>query len=251
MKKAGLEFKVGIFVLTALAVLGGFVMKAGDFYMRPGYTIRLMFDSVSGIDKSSPVKLAGVTVGEVKEVHVIRNSEGQTQVELRCWINEGVYLEDDAEPRIGTMGLLGEKYIEVLPGTSGNKAIGDGGTLEGRKSSNVDDILNSGQRLMGQMSTVMDNANQALDHIKQVVGDPEFKAHVKGTFVNADRVAVNLVTTSEDLKDAMSSAKIVMTRLRDGEGTVGKLLKEDKIAKDLEAFVADIKAHPWKLLKRN
>ena len=85
----------------------------------------------------------------------------------------------------------------------------------------------------------------------QVVGDEEFKTHAKGLFVNGDKVATNLAETSEDLKDAVKSAKIVMARLRDGEGTVGKLFKEDKVAKDLEAFVADIKAHPWKLLKRN
>ena len=244
MKKAGLEFKVGIFVVAALVVLGGLVVKAGDFYMKPGYTIRMVFGSVSGIDAGSPVKLAGVTVGEVKEIHVVRSAEGQTQVELRCWINQGVYLEDDAEPRISTMGLLGEKFVDIVPGTSGNKALGDGGILEGRRASNVDDILNSGQRLIGKMDT-------AMDHVNQVVSDPEFKTHVKGTFVNADKVAVNLVQTSEDLKDAMKSAKIVLARLRDGEGAVGRLLKEDKFAKDLEAFAADIKAHPWKLLKRN
>ena len=244
MRKAGLEFKVGVFVVIALAILAGLVVKAGDFYLKPGFTIRLVFDSASGIDTGSPVKLAGVTVGEVKEIHVVRSPAGQTQVELRCWVNQGVYLEDDAEPRIGAMGLLGEKYIEIISGTSGHKAIGDGGILEGRKSSNVDDILNASQRLIAKMDTTMDSVNQ-------VVADPDFKAHVKGTFVNADKVSANLVETTEDLKDAMKSAKIVLGRLRDGEGTVGKLLKEDKIAKDLEAFVADIKSHPWKLLKRN
>ena len=244
MKKAGLEFKVGIFVMVALAVLAGLVMRTGDFNLRPVYNIRLVFGSASGIDTGSPVKLAGVTVGEVKEIHVVRGAQGQTQVELRCWINQGVYLEDDAEPRISTMGLLGEKYIEIFPGTSGNKAIGDGGLLEGHTSTNIDDVLNSSQRLIRKMDTVMDQINQ-------VVSDPEFKAHVKGTFVNADKVASNLAESTENLKDTLLSAKIVMARLRDGEGTIGRLLKEDKMAKDLEAFVADIKAHPWKLLKRD
>ena len=244
MKKAGLEFKVGIFVVAALAILGGLVMKTGDFYLKPGYAVRMIFDTVSGIDTGSPVKLAGVTVGEVKEINVVRSAEGETQVEVHARIDEGVYLEEDARPRIDSMGFLGEKYIEILPGTSGNKAVSGGGVLAGHEPSNMDDIMASGQRLIGKMEYAMDNVNQ-------VVADPEFKTHLKGTFVNADKVATNLVETSEDLKDAAKSAKVVMGRLRDGEGTVGKLLKEDKIAKDLEAFVVDIKAHPWKLLKRN
>lgn len=244
MKKAGLEFKVGIFVLLALGLLAGLVIKTGDFYWKPGYNLRIVFGSASGIETGSPVKLAGVTVGEVKEIHVVRGADGQTQVELRCWINQGVYLEDDAEPRISTMGLLGEKYIEIFPGTGGNKPVGNEGILGGHTSASVDDVMNSGQQLIKTMDAVM-------GHVSQVVSDPEFKAHLKGTFVHADKVAANFVETSEDLKDTMRSAKIVMGRLRDGEGTVGKLLKEDKIARDIEDLVADIKAHPWKIFKKN
>ena len=243
MKRSRLEFKVGLFVVMALAVLGVLAAKAGDFYLKPGYTVRMVFDAVSGIDTSSPVKLGGVTVGEVKDIKVIRSAEGKTEVEVQAFINQGVYLEDDARPRINTMGFLGEKYIEILPGTAGNPAITDGALLSGSEPSNVDDILNSGQHLIEKMQFTMDQVNQ-------VVGDPEFKMHVKGTFTNADKVSANLIQTSEDLKDTMASAKTVMARLRDGEGTVGRLLKDDKIAKDIEAMVADLKAHPWKLFKK-
>jgi hypothetical protein len=104
-------------------------------------------------------------------------------------------------------------------------------------------MVDSGGRLIQTLQT-------AADHVNDIVGDPQFKASVKGTFVDADKVAKNFIETSEDLKDAAKSAKIVLGRLRDGEGTVGMLLKDDKIAKDMEAFVEDIKAHPWKLLKR-
>ena len=51
MKKANLEFKVGIFVFFAGVVLITLVFKAGDFYMKPGYTVHFIFDFVSGIDK--------------------------------------------------------------------------------------------------------------------------------------------------------------------------------------------------------
>jgi hypothetical protein len=56
---------------------------------------------------------------------------------------------------------------------------------------------------------------------------------------------------TDDLKDAAKSMRVVFGRLRDGEGTIGRLLKDEKMAKDLEEFVVDIKTHPWKLLKRD
>jgi phospholipid/cholesterol/gamma-HCH transport system substrate-binding protein len=244
MRKPGLEFKVGIFVVVALALLAGLVIKVGDFYLKPGYTANLIFDTVNGIDTGSPVRLAGVTVGNVKDVRVLRNAEGKTEAQVAAWINAGVYIEEDARPRITSMGFLGEKFIEILPGSNGAKSIGDGGVLTGREHSNMDDVVEAGQRLIGKIDYAIDNVNE-------VVANPEFKNSAKGTFVNADKAMKNLAEMSDDLKDAAKSARIVLGRLRDGEGSVGKLLKEDKMARDLEAFVADIKAHPWKLLKRN
>jgi len=112
-------------------------------------------------------------------------------------------------------------------------------------------MTESGERVLGKVEKTFDNVNQ-------IVTDPAFKQSVKdtfgkasGTFGNAEIVTKNLMQTTEDLKDAAKSARIVLARLKDGEGTVGHLLKDDTIAKDLEAFVKEIKEHPWKLLKRD
>lgn len=250
-KKEGVELKVGIFVLIALVALGMLVFRAGDFYLKPGYTIRLVFDYVSGIEKSSPVHLAGVQVGEVTSVKVMRDPEGVTQVELAARIDQGIYIEEDAEARISSLGLLGEKYVEILPGTVGTKTLSEGSTLIGKAPIVLEKITQSGNRLIGKLEETVDNINK-------VVKDPEFQASVKNTFAKTDKtfthaevVTKNLLETTDDLKDAAKSARVVLGRMRDGEGSIGRLLKDDTIAKDLEAFVKDIKAHPWKLLKKD
>lgn len=244
MRKVGLEFRVGIFVLAAIAILAGLVMKTGDFYLKPGYTVRFIFSFVSGIDSGSPVRLAGVNVGEVKQIHVVRDSEGQTQVEVIAWIAQGAYIEEDAEARINTLGLLGEKYVEVLPGTSGAKTLSDGGTLVGKTPIVMEKITESGNRLINKLETTV-------DHVKEVVSDPEFKASVKNTFVDADKFTRNLMEASDDLKESAKSARIVLAQMREGKGTIGRLFMDDTIAKDFEALVKDLRAHPWKLLKKD
>jgi len=243
MKKTGAEFKVGIFVIIALLILSGLVVRAGDFYMKPGYTLHLLFNAINGVDVGSPVRLAGVNVGEAKAIHVVRDTEGHTQVQVDALINQGVYIEEDARMRIDSLGFLGEKYIEIIPGTKVDKLLANGGMLTGQAPKGVEAMVDAGGRLVQTLQT-------AADHMNDIVGDPQFKTSVKGTFVDADTAAKNFIQTSEDLKDAAKSAKIVLGRLRDGEGTIGRLLKDDKMAKDLEVFVEDVKAHPWKLLKR-
>ena len=251
MKHAGLEFRVGVFVIVAASLLAVLVIKAGDFTTKPGYTVRMIFDFVSGIDPGSPVRLAGVNVGQVKQIRVIRNEESKTQVEILCWVEQGVYIEEDAEARISSLGILGEKYIEIFPGTAGTRPIGDGGVLGGKTPMAMEKIAESGGRLIQKLE-------KAADSINDVVAEPQFKESVRNTFVkaegtfgSAETVITDLKEASADLKDAARSARIVLGRLRDGEGTVGKLLKDDTIAKELEAFVKEIKKNPWKLLKKS
>ncbi len=251
MKKGNLEFRVGLFVVISLGLLFFLVVKAGDFYLKPGYTIRFLFSTINGIDMGSPVLLAGVNIGEVKEVHVVRSPEGQTQAEILAWVQEGAVIEPDSEVRVSSLGLLGEKYIEILPGTAGSAGVGSGGTVLGKPSVGLEKLADAGSRLVTKLEFTADNINQ-------VIADPEFKKALKGSFVNADvafekvdKLSTNFLEASEDLKDAIKSARIILGRVRDGEGSIGKLLKDDKMAKNLEAFSEDIMKHPWKLLKRN
>ncbi len=257
MKKGSLELRVGLFVILALTGLTVLVLKTGDFYLKPGYTVHLVFDFVSGIDDGSPVHLAGVDVGKIMRTDVVRDVSGETHVELTAWIREGIVIEEDAAARINTLGLLGEKYVEILPGTPGAKLISDGGILRGSKAVVLEDLTEAGNRLIGEIESAFKSVNQ-------VVSDPQFRYAAKNTFIKASDtfdsasvVSGNLVgvsedfkQTSKDLKDAAASAKVVLERLKNGEGTVGYLLKNDKMARDLEDFAADIKQHPWKLFTR-
>ena len=244
MKKTSVELKVGGFVLVALILLAVLVFKAGDFYLKPGYTVKFIFDSVSGVESGSPVRLAGVNVGEVKSVQAVRNAEGKTYAEVVAWIAQGVLIEQDAEVRVSSIGFLGERYVEILPGTMGSATVVPGAVLTGLPPVGLGKLTESGSRLIGKLEYGVDNMNK-------VITDPAFQADVKNTFSDAAKVSKNLQETTEDLKDAAKSARIVLGRMRDGEGTIGRLMKDDKVAKDLEAFVAEIKAHPWKLLKRD
>ena len=242
MGKGSLEFKVGLFVIVSLAVLAWLVFRAGDFKTTAGYPVRLLFSSVRGVEAGTTVRLAGVTVGEVQEVRVTKGTDGQTQVQVLALIQPEVPIAEDAIVRIGSMGFLGEKFVEILPGAS-SKNIPPGGEMQGKTPIELEDVAESGNQLIATIDTTIANINET-------VGDPKFKTSFKNTFSQTEAVTANLKEASEDLKDASKSAKIVLARIRDGEGSVGRLLKDDKIAKDLEAFVADLKAHPWKLLKK-
>jgi phospholipid/cholesterol/gamma-HCH transport system substrate-binding protein len=191
------ELKVGIFILIGIVILFIIVFSIGDITLsKSGYRIKVQFNFASGIGPSAPVRLAGVGIGQVEGIRLIYDEAGKkTRAEICAWIQNDARIEEDARATINTLGLLGEKYLEIFPGTSGKPVLKDGGMLAG--------------------------------------SDP----------VPMEKITENLANLSD-------SVNTIVERLKRGEGTIGKLLAEDKIYKDLEAFVADIKKHPWKLLSK-
>jgi len=191
------ELKVGVFTLIGIIILFVIVFSIGDIHIiKPGYHIKVRFNFASGIGPSAPVRLAGVGIGQVDGIRVFHDEKDKrTKVELKAWIQDGTRIEEDAETTINTLGLLGEKYLEISPGTPGKNFLKDNAVITGH--------------------------------------DP----------VPMEKITENLYKLSD-------SIKVILDRLKNGEGTIGKLLTDDKIYKDLEAFAEDIKKHPWKLLSK-
>jgi phospholipid/cholesterol/gamma-HCH transport system substrate-binding protein len=193
----GFELKVGVFILIGIAILFLIVFSIGDINLaKTGYKIKILFNFASGIGPSAPVRLAGVGVGQVDGIQLIHDDKtNSTKAEITAWINSHTKVEKDAVVTINTLGLLGEKYLEIYPGTSGSPT------------------LKPNEAIMGK--------------------DP----------MPMEKVTDNLASLSD-------SVKVIVDRLKKGEGTIGKLLTDDSIYNNLEEFTADIKRHPWKLLNK-
>src|SRR5438094_9136603 len=106
--------KVGIFMLIILGVLGFFILRIERIHVGGAATktVTAVFDNVAGLDNKSPVRVAGVRKGMVTEIDV-RN--GKARVTMQ--IDPDVELHRNATIRVANLGLLGEKYVELNPGT--------------------------------------------------------------------------------------------------------------------------------------
>ena len=193
--KTKLEMKVGMFVFIGLVLLAVFVLSIGGFKTwTSGYRVHFIFNFVNGVKLGAPVRFAGVAAGEVKEIKfILPAQEPVTKVDVVCWIRKDILIPCDSTIWVNTLGFLGEKYIEIMPGKEYGKC------------------LSANQQLAG------------VDPIPtQEIGEL------------AKRIADNI----DDM----------ITRIKNKEGTVGMLLFDDTIYKELEGMVSDLKKNPWKLL---
>lgn len=232
-----LEIKVGAFVITGIALLLLFVFFIGDLssVFQPGQYVRVWFDSAIGIAEGSPVQYAGVEKGKVQSVDIIY-PEGVPKVELMVWLSNDVQIRSDDEASISTFGLLGEKYLEITPGTGAGELLAPQDVLVGKPPVST-------ELIMERSNEVLDEFKRALEGLNSLVGDPEARVYLKEALVEARDATRHWKVLGERLNLAMSYAE-------SGQGNLGKLLYDDDLYQRMVYFVDDLREHPWKLLVR-
>lgn len=127
MRKIDLELIVGLFVLIGIIALGYISVKLGkmEWVGGGGYQVTAVFHSIAGLKVGARVEIAGVEVGRVKSL--ILDEDYQARVVFD--INRRVKLQEDSIASIKTKGLLGEKYVEIVPGGA-DEIIENGGKIQ-------------------------------------------------------------------------------------------------------------------------
>ena len=117
MERGKLEFVVGLFVLVGILCLGYLAIKLGKLELVGGnyYELTADFSSSNEIKKGASVEIAGVEVGRVKSIEL---KDDQAQIVLA--IQDGITVNNDAIASIKTRGIIGEKYMGLSPGGSGD-----------------------------------------------------------------------------------------------------------------------------------
>lgn len=115
MKKINIETGVGLLLILGFLCLAYLSVKLGDIdiFSTEQYTIKARFANISGLKKGSDVEIAGVSVGKVEKIHL---DDYEALVELL--ISPEVKLQDDSIASIRTKGIIGDKYVKIMPGGS-------------------------------------------------------------------------------------------------------------------------------------
>ena len=162
MKKYTNEFKVGLFIVLALAGLFYLTYSTGKLDLRKkGWRLYAVFSEIAGLDKKAPVMLNGLEVGKVEDIQPLYNVD-KTEIKLTLWLNEGVRVRENPEIAIKTLGLMGEKYIQI-------SSYGGGGFL----ASETVIAGNPYVDLDSLMATINSSLDENKDGLAQIVKNME------------------------------------------------------------------------------
>lgn len=134
-----IEYKVGIFVAIGLLIFAYLVLWLGtrevEIFKKEGYILKTRFTTLAGLEKNSSVRVAGVRVGRVKDIDL---KEGMAEITM--FIYSDVKIREGSKAAVSSMGIMGEKYVEIFPGPPEKPFLKENSYVEGIQPLSIDQI---------------------------------------------------------------------------------------------------------------
>jgi phospholipid/cholesterol/gamma-HCH transport system substrate-binding protein len=193
-----------VFVVVGLALMAGLIIRFGQYRpgQKAGYEIRVMFPNAAGLIKDAGVMYAGIRVGKVSGIELTEQRERPVRVRLS--IDEGVVIRQDAKFVVNQAGLLGDRYVDVAPGSSSAKPLRAGDTVDGSTSADLNEAVNKVKAALDQAGETIAKLDHALQQLNTTVLSTQSLQHAQHILGNVDAASSNAVALVQDLKQVVS-----------------------------------------------
>ncbi|TYB30995.1 MAG: MCE family protein [Candidatus Mcinerneyibacterium aminivorans] len=243
-KKWGIFVSIGVILLFLVFFLFGEVKL-----FREGYNIYVKYNFTGGLSENAPVRLAGVNVGNVEKVKMQYTQKEQVYILVKLWIKEDIKFRENARFYINTLGLLGEKYVEISPGSSKAPYLPENATVVGVDPLSTEELYSKGKALADDLQEILKTLRRLLNEETFEVLVDSFKSvenvmnqldiMLKENRSNIKRTTDNFRKSSESLPEIAGNLRNISDELDKGfEGKSQKISKiienVDKIARNLE-----------------
>jgi len=240
------DVKVGLFLFAGLLLAGLVVFLIGDErkLFSSSATIEVKFQNAAGLKSGAPIRMAGIDIGHVSSVaHKPDPRDPYIYVALKITRESLGRIPKDSRASVAMKGLLGDKMIEVLPG-SASEMVEEGGQIAGlepedmfgnvkeiaeeakgtlRAVRKVGDRLNDkdlNENIQGsvkQMSALLKNVNEGEGYPHKFLTDKEEAERISKTLDNLQNLSGEITLT-------LKQARAVMGRVETGPGFAHDLI---------------------------
>jgi phospholipid/cholesterol/gamma-HCH transport system substrate-binding protein len=221
----GLFLVAGIFVVLAtILMLGGnkkLFQKSSHLYVK--------FDQIQGLNQGAVISLAGLPIGNVDGFDFDAETN-QIKVSLRIPRKDLEKINVGASAEIRTQGALGDKFIYITPGKSGSNPIADGTEIPAAKSTDLMAILSEKGNETEKVFDIINNVNV----LTKTLTDENRLGRV---MMNLDSSTTTLSRVALKAETAMDKFDHVMTKVDNGQGTLGALISDPSIHDQIKAIL--------------
>jgi phospholipid/cholesterol/gamma-HCH transport system substrate-binding protein len=230
MEQRKIELQVGAFVLTGLIVVGVLVVAFGRVgnWLNPTYPVTVQFDNASGVIKNSQVLYRGAKVGTVADKPRIQ--EGGKFVELPLNIQQDIRIPTNASFQVGSYGLLGDRFVNILPPPEESGAyLEPGAVVPGLPTTGINDLAAKAEPVIQRLDAIAGK-------LENEIFTKEFAANLNDAVKNANSTLARI--------DAL------LAEAQSGKGILHTVLKDPQAGADLKAILAEARMLTFNLRTR-
>jgi phospholipid/cholesterol/gamma-HCH transport system substrate-binding protein len=214
--------RVGVILFAAFVLLAGALLFIGGtkgfFVRRTSYFAR--FSNTQGIVGGNQVRLAGVIVGAVRGIEVPRVPGQDLTIHFDIERKYQHLVKTDSRAEIKTIGLLGDKYLEVTPGSTDKPDLEPDHEIIAFRGAELEKIL-------AGSGDLVDNVVAISKSLKNILGRTEKGEGFLGEITSESE---NGQALSRSLRQTLDSLSGLAKDVRQGKGLVGRLLNDETAA---------------------
>ena len=217
--------RVGLFFILGLALawITFESLSGGQIFKKKGYTLVAPFSNLKGLKTGDEVLMAGVKIGTVNNTRL-----GRERVEAVLAIDPTVQIPTDAIASVETSSLLGSQHLAVSFGKAAT-LLQDGAEIKTKGTVDKNEVIS-------QLGSLGAKLEQVADGVSKAIGGGEGGS--ASLFTKLDHlVDVN----GPKLTDTIANLQDITAKLKNGEGTLGRLVNDPKLHDELLASIAEIK----------
>ncbi|ASQ89986.1 mammalian cell entry protein [Prosthecochloris sp. GSB1] len=223
------DLRTGIFFIVGvgLAAYLGLVVGKNSSLFKSVTTINMVASNVGSLAENNFVSVSGKKIGTVSQMDFVnRNDSLLVLVQMRLQEDYAKIVTKDSKARIISLGILGDKYVDITTGK--DKPVEEGDYIELDESeTGLASLTAAAGEAVGQINTLLNNINNGKGPLAKLLGSEEMAGDLEKTVANLKTASTELTGLARDLKS--------------GSGLLPKLINDRKFASETEHAITNIK----------
>jgi phospholipid/cholesterol/gamma-HCH transport system substrate-binding protein len=248
------ELKIGVLAVVALAIAATliFLLSGTGGFSWERYSLKTVFDNVSGLGEGSPVRVAGLEVGTVTAVDFLGD-----KVEVTFEVSEEMQqrITSSSAASLGSVSLLGESSVDITPSRAGTPIPEWGYVPSGGAPGTMADALSAASTTAERATMLIDDIRAGRGTVGKLFTDETLFNEVNQFVSAAEAVArnanegrgtigrlLNDPAAARALESSLQNLEMVTARIRSGEGSLGRLINDEALSKSVTSATANLEA---------
>jgi phospholipid/cholesterol/gamma-HCH transport system substrate-binding protein len=213
---------------------------------------------INGLKPGAPVRVGGLEVGTVKHVDFDQKG-GMVQVTMKMDRRVQPRVTTKSEANLGSLGLLGEKAVDITSSTEG-APIEDGGYISAAAEDPFKGLLTETSESTSHLNRILARMDAGEGTLGKALRDEELYNRMVDVGVRLQAVMnklespagplgrlVNDTEMSRQLASSVKGIEAVVNRVEQGKGPLGALSKDEQLVADLKSLTANLSEVAGKL----